>query len=98
MRLFSVCLLTLGTVFRNVELLSVQLEELRRFGRMLARHVMEGHGRDVVGLALTYQSIVLEEILKLRLVIVGLGTQHLLGFGSRGVYMLALVTKEVSNG
>ena len=54
---------------------------------MATSHVVEGQSRDVVSLTLTYQSVVFEKILELGLVLIGLGAEHLLGFGSEGMDM-----------
>lgn len=65
----------------DTKLLLVLLEELGRFGWVLAGHIVECGGGDVVGLAFSDKRVVLEKILKLRWVQVGLCLQNLPGFG-----------------
>ena len=59
---------------------------------MLARDVVEGRGRDVVGLTLADEAVVLEEVLLLRVVRVGLRSKDALGLTPS--YELALAAVE----
>jgi hypothetical protein len=68
----------------RLEFLRIRLEELDRLLRMHARDVMEGGRRDVVGLAVAHEGVVVEEVLQLGGVAVGLGAEDFFGFGSRG--------------
>ena len=70
-RLALLVLVTL-TVLRR-EAVFVHLEELLRFLGMIASDVDERGRGDVVGLALAYEAVVLEEILQLAGIAVTLG-------------------------
>lgn len=67
-------------LFRWPHVRLIHLKETIWLRRVLSRHIMEGCRRDVVGLALTDQTIILEEVFLLCLIEVGLRLQNTLGF------------------
>jgi hypothetical protein len=73
----------------RTEALGVHLEELHRLLWMSTRHIVEGRGGDVVGLALADKRVVLEQILQLGLVALRLRMQDLLCLGP-GIVSLSL--------
>lgn len=70
-------------VIGGFELLRIDFEEFIRFLRMLTRDIVESRRRDVIGLSLTYERVVLEEILQLGVVARGLCAQDSLGLGPK---------------
>lgn len=61
----------IGPLLR-LKFILIQLEEIRRFLRMITSHVMECRGGDVVRLSLADKRVVFQEILDFRVVVAGL--------------------------
>jgi hypothetical protein len=69
-------------------------EELGWLGRMLSGDIVEGVGRDVVGLALSNQRVVLKKILHLGWIKVGSLLNELLGLTPIGRLVTKLTVRE----
>jgi hypothetical protein len=54
------------------ELVLVVFKKLRQLLRIGARDIVKGGGRDVVGLPLSYEAVVLEQVLDFGLVLAGI--------------------------
>lgn len=70
------------------EFFLVCLEEIRWLLWVIACDIMERRGADIVGLALSNQRVIFEEILKLGFIALGLGVKNLFRFGSEEEVMM----------
>lgn len=71
-----------GLLGDRLDLRLIHLEEVNGLGRVLTRDIMECGGGDVVGLALSDQAVVLEQVLQFRLITLGLGLEDSLCLSS----------------
>lgn len=74
--------LTASDLLLGSQVGGIRAKELGRLCGMLPGHIMESRGRNVVGLALANQAVVLENVLLFRVIDIRLGPQDLLGFAS----------------
>jgi hypothetical protein len=61
-------------------LITVHLEEIHRLGGVISSHVMKRRRSNIVCLAFSHETVILKNILLLRIITLGLGFENLLCF------------------